>query len=164
MSESVIERISEKAEEIGPVDFMKKIGKNEYDLLGLVSVAANGSDEVKNELSGWDRVFQFKAHGAKNCYLKISGGRMSACLGDAQNPDVTLETSSPEGMMAMLTGAIDGTTMFMSGKLRIDGQLSDAIKFGNIGQLLQKILTNDKIIEIWKLDPEDLAKKLGIQS
>jgi putative sterol carrier protein len=66
--------------------------------------------------------------------------------------------------MGMLTGAMDGTQMYMSGKLRIDGQLTDAIKFGNIGQLLQKVLTNEKILEIWKLAPKDVAKKLGIKA
>lgn len=50
----------------------------------------------------------------------------------------------------------------MSGKLRIEGQISDAIKFGNIGQLLQKALTNEKIMEMWKLNPKDVARKLGI--
>jgi putative sterol carrier protein len=66
--------------------------------------------------------------------------------------------------MGMLTGAMDGTQMYMSGKLRIEGQLSDAIKFGNIGQLLQKVLTNQKIMEIWKLAPKDVARKVGIKA
>lgn len=65
MSKPLNERIDEKAEEIGPVDFMKKIGKNAYDLLELLSVATSGSDEVKTELSGWDRVLQFKAPGKR---------------------------------------------------------------------------------------------------
>jgi putative sterol carrier protein len=162
LSKSINERISEKAEELGPVEFMKRIGKNEYDLLDLLSVAANASNEVKIELSDWDRVLQFKAQGAKSCYLKIAGGKIAAHLGAAQNPDVTFETNSSEDLMGMLTGAMDGTSMYMSGKLRIEGQLSDAIKFGNIGQLLQKILTNDKIMKIWKLDPEEVARKVGI--
>lgn len=162
MSKPLNERIDEKAEEIGPVNFMKKIGKNAYDLLELLSVAASGSDEVETELSGWDRVLQFRAPGAKGCYLKIAGGKISAHMGDAQRADVTFETSSAEDLIAMLTGAMDGTSMYMSGKLRIEGQLSDAIKFGNIGQLLQKALTNGKIMEIWKLNPKDVARKLGI--
>jgi putative sterol carrier protein len=163
LSKSINERISEKAEELGPVEFTKRIGKNEYDLLGLMSAAASSSEEVKSELSGWDRVLQFKAQGAKSCYLKTQGQKITAHMGEAQNPDVTFETNSSEDLMGILTGAMDGTSMYMSGKLRIEGQLSDAIKFGTIGQLLQKVLTNDKILEIWKLDPRDVAKKLGIQ-
>ena len=163
LSKSINERIGEKAEEFGPVEFMKVIGKNEYDLLGLLSMAATGSIEVKSELSNWNRVLQFKAQGAKSCYLKTGGGKMTAHLGDAQSPDITFETDSAEDLMGMLTGVMDGTSMYMSGKLRIEGQLSDAIKFGNLGQLLQKVLTNDKILEIWELNPEDVAEKLGIQ-
>jgi putative sterol carrier protein len=164
LAESIEERISKKAEELGPVEFMRKIGKNEFDLIGLLATATNSSEEVRNEVSDWDRVIQFKAQGAKTCYLKVAGGKMTAHLGEAGTPDVTFETNSAEDLMGMLTGAMDGTQMYMSGKLRIDGQLTDAIKFGNIGQLLQKVLTNKKILEIWKLAPKDVAKKLGIKA
>jgi putative sterol carrier protein len=163
LSESIEEKLDKKAEELGPVEFLKRIGKNVYDLLGLMAVAANGSDDVKSEMSDWDRVIQFKTPGAKTCYLRVAGGKMSANAGMAEVADLTFETNSVEDLMGMLTGTMDGTQMYMSGKLRIDGQLSDAIKFGNIGQLLQKVLTNRKIMEIWKLAPEDVARKLGIE-
>jgi putative sterol carrier protein len=164
LSESIVELLDKKAEELGPVEFLKRIGKNVFDILGLMAEAANGSEDVRGEISGWDRVIQFKAPGTKTCRLVVAGGKLSAKLGETKKADVTFETNSVEDLMGMLTGAMDGTQMYMSGKLRIEGQLSDAIKFGTIGQLIQKVLTNPKIREIWKLDTEDLAQKLGIKT
>jgi putative sterol carrier protein len=164
LSKSIEELLDEKVEELGPVEFLNRIGKNVFDLLDLMAEAANSSEEVKDEISGWDRVIQFKAPGTKACHLVVAGGKMSAKLGETKKANVTFETNSIEDLMGMLTGAMDGTQMYMSGKLKIDGQLSDAIKFGTVGQLLQKVLTNPKIREIWKLDTEDLAQKLGIKT
>jgi putative sterol carrier protein len=164
LSEPIEELLDKKVEELGPVEFLRRIGKNVFDLLGLMAEAANSSEDVKGEISGWDRVIQFKAPGIKTCHLIVAGGKLSAKLGETKKADVTFETNSADDLMGMLTGAMDGTQMYMSGKLRIVGQLSDAIKFGTTGQLVQKVLTNPKIREIWKLDPEDLAKKLGIKA
>lgn len=163
MSESIEERIDKKAEELGPVEFLKRIGKNVFDLLGLIAEAANSSEDIKSELSGWDRVIQFKAPRTRPLHLTVAGGKMAANVGGAKEAELTFETNSVEDLMGMLTGAMDGTQMYMSGRLRIEGQLSDAIKFGTVGQILQKVLTNPKIREIWKLAPEDVAQKLGIK-
>lgn len=77
LSESIEEKLDKKAEELGPVEFLIRIGKNVYDLLGLMAVAANGSDDVKSEMSDWDRVIQFKAPGAKTYYLRVAGGKIA---------------------------------------------------------------------------------------
>ena len=147
---------------MGPVEFLKRIGKNLFDLLGLMAEVANSSEQIKREISDWNRVIQFKSPGTKPCHLIFAGGKLSAKLGGTRKADVTFETSSSEDLMGMVSGILDGTQMYMSGKLKIIGQLSDAIKFGTIGQLIQKDLTNPKIREIWKLDLNELAQKLGV--
>ena len=164
MSESVEEMLDRKVEEMGPVEFLKRIGKGLFDLLSLMSEVANSREDVQSELSGWDRVIQFKAPGARPCHLTIAGGKMNARAGEAKRAELIFETNSSEELMGMLTGVIDGTQMYMSGRLRIKGQLSDANKFEAIGRLLQQALTNRKIMEIWKLSPEVVVKKLGIMT
>jgi putative sterol carrier protein len=163
LSKALEDKVNKKREEMGPVAFMRAIGKKEYDILTLFAEAGNKSDEMKAELADWDRVLQFKAQGAEPCYLKIAGGKVSANKGQHEKPDLTFETNTSDDMMGMLSGAVDGTQLFMSGGLRIDGPLPDAIKFGNMGQLMQKYLTNEKTLEIWKLKVEDVAKKLEVK-
>jgi len=163
LSKALADKVNKKAEEIGPVAFMRKIGKTEYDMLVLLAEATNRSDEAKSEIAGWDRVLQFKAPGVEPCYLKTAGGRISASKGQHKNPDISFETNTSDDMMGLLTGALDGTQLYMSGGLRIEGALPDAIKFGNIGQLLRNYLTNEKILEILKLKVDDVAKKLGVK-
>jgi len=163
LSKALAEKVDRKREEMGPVAFMRAMGKKEYDILTLFAEAGTKSDEIKAELADWDRVLQFKAQGTEPCYLKIAGGKMSAHKGQHENPDVTFETNTSDDMMGMLSGAVDGTQLYMSGGLRIDGPLPDAIKFGNMGQLMRNYLTNEKTMEIWKLKVEDVAKKLGVK-
>jgi putative sterol carrier protein len=164
LSEAIEEMLDRKVEEIGPVEFLKQIGKGVFDLLGLMSEVANSREDVQSELSGWDRVIQFKAPGTRPCHLTIAGGKMKARAGEAKRAELIFETNSSEELMGMLTGVMDGTQMYMAGRLIIKGQLSDANKFEAIGQLLQQALTNQKIMEIWKLSPEVVAKKLGLMT
>jgi putative sterol carrier protein len=163
LSKALSDKINKKAEEMGPVAFIRKLGKSEYDMLGLLAEATNKTSEAKSEIADWDRVLQFKASGLEPCYLKFAGGQVSAHKGQHESPDVTFETNTSDDMIGMLSGASDGTQLYMSGALRIDGPLPDAIKFGNMGQLLRNYLTNEKILEIWKLKPEDVANKLGVK-
>lgn len=56
-------------------------------------------------------------------YLVIKDGNCAVEEGTAEAPDLSLETDTEEDMIAMMTGELDGVSAFMSGKLRMDGDL-----------------------------------------
>lgn len=56
-------------------------------------------------------------------YLVIKDGTCAVETGSADAPDLTLETDDEADMIAMMTGELDGVSAFMTGKLRMDGDL-----------------------------------------
>ncbi|WXG47107.1 MAG: hypothetical protein WED05_10690 [Candidatus Atabeyarchaeum deiterrae] len=75
-SKAIADKVQKRIEEVGLVEFMRKTGKKEYDMLSLFRETGIKSDSVKNELSCWDKALQFKASGVESCYLDIKGGRI----------------------------------------------------------------------------------------
>lgn len=55
-------------------------------------------------------------------YLVIDDGKCSAHEGVAPAPDVAL-TMTDENLMAMLKGELNGISAFMSGKLKVEGDM-----------------------------------------
>jgi len=61
-------------------------------------------------------------------WLKIHDGTAESGRGEAENPNLTL-TASAEDYVKIATGQMDGTSAFMSGKLKVKGDMGLAIKF-----------------------------------
>ncbi len=59
---------------------------------------------------------------ASPVYVNVNNGVCTVAEGTTDDADVTL-TLSDENMIALLTGKMAGLTAFMSGKLKIDGDL-----------------------------------------
>lgn len=70
---------------------------------------------------GIDATVQYNA--STPFYLVIKDGNCAVTKGTADAPDLTLETDNEEDMVAMMTGELDGVNAFMTGKLRMDGDL-----------------------------------------
>lgn len=59
---------------------------------------------------------------SKPMYLVIDNGRCTAHEGVAPSPDLAL-TISDDNLLAMLKGELDGRAAFMSGKLKVEGDM-----------------------------------------
>lgn len=66
---------------------------------------------------------------ASPAYATISDGRCSVDQGQADAPDVTL-TIDDEDLIALLKGELDGMSAFMTGKLKVDGDMMRAQQIG----------------------------------
>ncbi len=62
--------------------------------------------------------------------VTIKDGELSTAQGTADNPTVTLSTDS-DSFVALMTGKAQGATLYMSGKLRIQGDLMLAQRMGS---------------------------------
>lgn len=69
---------------------------------------------------GVEAVLQFNA--SKPHYATISKGACSVAEGTASKPDVTLNIDD-DNLVALMKGELNGFTAYLTGKLKIDGDL-----------------------------------------
>jgi len=98
---------------------------------------ANAVPEAKNTMAGWNKVVQFVVEGEGDFYLKFENGTATYNEGKHEKPDVTLK--GPEDVFyKMLTRELDQTRAYFAKQYAIEGSMSDAMKFGRIGQAVAK--------------------------
>lgn len=92
---------------------------------------ANQSEEVQKLMEGWDRKFQWSIGGSSDFWLKIEMGKIAWGMGKIENPDLTY-SASEENALKMFTGEADGTSLYVTQQLKIEGNIGDAQKMGGI--------------------------------
>jgi len=77
-----------------------------------------------NSAKSLDKVFQFKITGAQagDYYVVVKDGACEVNQGEHPSPNVTL-TMSDETWLGMVNKEISGVKAFMSGKLKVQGDL-----------------------------------------
>ena len=80
---------------------------------------------------GLDIVFQFNVEDDDNFNVAVKDGACDVSKGEAANPTVTLIMDS-ETLVGIMTGETDGMQAFMSGKLRAEGDIMQAMKLGEL--------------------------------
>jgi len=109
------------------------------DYLILFLGVSNESEDVQEEVEGWNRKLFIKLSDTDNFWLKIEDGKFTSGKGDADDCDVTLEMTG-ETAAGVFTGEIDATSAYMSGELKIIGPLPDAVKFRTLTELVREEL------------------------
>jgi len=69
--------------------------------------------------------------GGGTWWLKIKDGKAETGRGAVEKPDLTLSAAAAD-YVQILTGKLDGAVAFMSGKLRVKGDITLAVKFGTL--------------------------------
>ena len=110
------------------------------DVLKLFEVAkqlSKESEDMKEEVEDMDEItVQFIMNDVNyKWWIKVGDGNFEYGEGDAADPSVTLSTTQ-ENWGNMFGGEADATSLYMSGELTIDGNLQDAIAFGEILSLV----------------------------
>lgn len=82
-----------------------------------------------SKLTGVNASFQFAitGEGGGDWHVKITDGEPEVGRGQIENPDITL-TASDSDWMAIVNGELSGQDAFLTGKLRIEGDMSLALK------------------------------------
>ena len=84
----------------------------------LPDKAGNTNASIQFDLSG--------THAGKR-YIKIENGSASSGTGEVENPNLTLIADSGD-FVKIFTGGLDPTAAFMSGKLKIKGDMGLAMR------------------------------------
>ncbi len=111
-----------------------------------VTTALSNHDGFKNALSAADLGIQFEVEdgpdGGVNYYLSASGGNAVMALGDLDNADVTVKQSY-DTAVAIFKGELNTQTAFMTGKLKVSGNLA-------------KLMMHQNVIQQWGAAVDDL--------
>ncbi len=109
------------------------------EYLVLFIEVCNESEDIQEEVEDWDRVFQIQMEGKEDFYFTIKEGKFSSATGTAADKDITLEMEA-ETAAGIFSGEVDATSAYMSGELKIQGALPDAVKFRTLTELVREEL------------------------
>ncbi|MDX1469637.1 MAG: SCP2 sterol-binding domain-containing protein [Acidimicrobiia bacterium] len=111
-----------------------------------VTKALNNHDGFKNAIGAADLAIQFSVEGGDDgdvdYYLSTGDGQANLALGEIDNPDVTVKQSY-ETAAAISQGELNTQTAFMTGKLKVSGNLA-------------KLMMHQSAIQQWGAAVSDL--------
>jgi len=89
-----------------------------------------------SKAAGMNATFQFDitGDGGGQWYVKFTDGQPEIAQGTAENPNITM-TADAENWLKIAKGELGGQTAFLTGKLKIKGDMSLAMKLQSVFQL-----------------------------
>jgi putative sterol carrier protein len=98
----------------------------------------HGNDEaVKKEIAGMNKSFQFKPTDGKPYCIRVAEGRASLVQGEVPEANVTI-SASEETLTGLFTGSIDPVMSYMTGKIKISGDMMSAMKITGLVKNFRK--------------------------
>jgi putative sterol carrier protein len=111
-----------------------------------VTTALNNHEGFKNAIGAADLGIQFTTEetpdGDVDYYLKSSGGSTNVAVGTLDDPDVTVKQSY-DTAVAISKGELNTQTAFMTGKLKVSGNLA-------------KLMMHQSAVQQWAAAVSDL--------
>ncbi len=86
-----------------------------------------------DKAQGIDATFQWDISGGQGgqWYVDIKDSQCQVHQGTSASPNITL-TISDENFVKLITGRLDGTMAFMTGKLKLKGDMGLAMRLGGL--------------------------------
>jgi len=87
----------------------------------------------KDKIQGMNAVYQFNVtgDGGGEWNVKVANGEAAAAEGTADDPSITL-TIAADDFVSLVTGKLNGQTAFLTGKLKIKGDMTLAMKLQSV--------------------------------
>lgn len=87
----------------------------------------------KEAAAGMNAVYQYDITGddGGQWYTAIADGELTVGTGTHDNPNITLTISAPD-YLDMIDGKLNGQMAFMTGKLKIKGDMALGMKLGSL--------------------------------
>lgn len=119
----------------------EKIQEGEFDVadipayLTLFCQMGNEVEDLQEEVEGWDRRIQFELDGLGTYWLTIQDGEFSGGEGPLEDANLTLILAASEAAL-VFAGDKDAKAAYMSGGLKVKGDLPDAIKVQSLIEIV----------------------------
>jgi putative sterol carrier protein len=86
-----------------------------------------------SKIQGMNAVYQFDlaGDGGGEKWVKLADGNAEFGGGQAENPNITIAMAASD-FLDLVDGKLDGTMAFMSGKLKVKGDMGLAMKLQNV--------------------------------
>ncbi len=87
----------------------------------------------KSKIAGMNAVYQFNIteEGGGEWNVKVADGELSVAQGTAENPSIVL-TMKAADFLDLIAGKLNGQTAFLTGKLKIQGDMTLAMKLQSV--------------------------------
>ncbi|MFW9827948.1 MAG: SCP2 sterol-binding domain-containing protein [Candidatus Thorarchaeota archaeon] len=110
-------------------------------LLEALKQLAQENEEIMEEVEDMETIIvQFEWTDVDYKYwLKVGEGEVDYAEGEAEDPSVTLKATA-EIWVSLGSGELESTSAYMSGDLQIEGNLQDAIAYGELNSLVSDVL------------------------
>jgi putative sterol carrier protein len=105
------------------------------DYFTVFTQICNSTEDIQDEVEKFDRSFLFKIDGKPSARLIMKGCKFESDSAGSPEADIVLEMSG-ELAIGIFSGRIDPTAAYMSGELKVDGLINDAIRFRTILELV----------------------------
>ena len=117
--------------------------KKEFQVKMMFYIMAKGFEEIakvdeefQEDLEDIDGIVQWNI-GNIRAYLKFDEGKYSFEMdAEADDPDVTMILEDIEFARQFFSGEVDGTSAYMSGDLKIEGNLQVTMTYGSLAEYL----------------------------
>ena len=119
----------------------EKIQDGEFDVadipayLTLFCQMGNEIEDLQEEVEGWDRRIQFELDGLGTYWLTVQDGRFAGGEGALQDANLILTLAASEAAL-VFAGDKDAKAAYMSGDLKVEGDLPDAIKVQSLIEIV----------------------------
>jgi putative sterol carrier protein len=111
----------------------EKIEAGEFDIadipayLTLFCEMGNEVDDLQDEVEGWDRRINFVLAGMNPHWITIEDGRFTTGEGSLEDANLVLILDAANAAL-VFAGDLDARAAFMSGALKVEGEVPDAVK------------------------------------
>ena len=103
--------------------------------IGLFCDMGNEIEDLQEEVEDWDRKIQFALEGLGNFWVQIEAGNFTHGDGVIEDPDLTLNMTA-EDAAQVFSGDKDAKAAYMSGALKVDGELPDAVRVQTLVEIV----------------------------
>ncbi len=117
--------------------------KDAITLFEIYKQIAQEEDDIKEELEDMDEIIIQNVYSDADFkyWVKLGAGKFDVGEGEAEDPNVTMSATA-ETWSGLGSGEIEAAGAYMAGDLSIEGNLQDAIAYGEILDLFRDIMAD----------------------
>jgi putative sterol carrier protein len=101
------------------------------DILKEIAVKVSSNPEILKNISGSEKQYQINPADSSHYYVSVSKGALQVIDGDSTSPAATI--SATDTLLSdLFLGKVDPVQSFMSGKLKVSGDIFGAQKLTDL--------------------------------